>query len=225
MRAQRNDGNFVNTHSLGCGLTVDMLSAGMQYVYSTLDAVDGKLIEKESPRLSALVELANLSTIIGNLFNLGIIKASSSVFDRAGPHKYQDLRATGLDPNAKNVEIKVALETNSPKGHLPKEGPYLVCRYVLGNEDGSYRIGTENRGDVVWIWELRFGYLEKHHFNVSNTQGDSGKTAVVNKAGMKRLEIIYFDRVHCPFGPKSSYLKERNQPYLLSTTDLTQIEQ
>src|SRR5262249_54639240 len=104
-----------------------------------------------------------------------------------------------------NIEIKMALETNNPKGHLPKEGHYLTCRYVLGDADGNCEIGT--RGDVVWIWELRFGHLETEHFNISNTAGDSGKTAVVNRDGMDRLAIVYVDRVRCPYGPRSRYLK------------------
>ncbi len=225
MRAQQNKGNFRNAHSLEAGLTIEMLSAGIDYVYNTLDAIDAKLLESETPRLSALIELANLSTIIGNLLNIGIVKASNGVFERAGPHKYQDLRATGVNPAAKNIEIKAALESNNPKGHLPKAGYYLTCRYVLGSEDGKYTIGKEHRGDVPWIWELRLGHLEKHHFNVSNTEGDSGKTAVVNKEGMKRLAVIYFDTSHCPYPSKSQYLREIDQPYLLSNIDPISPEQ
>jgi len=216
---------FRNINALGCGLTIEMLSAGIQYVYDTLDAIDAKLLERGSPRLTALVELANLSTIIGNLFNLGVIKASNGFFERAGPHKYQDLRATKLNQKGCHVETKVALETNTPKGHLPKVGHYLTCRYVLGNEDGKYIVGTANRGDVVWIWELRFGDLALSHFNVSNTEGDSGKTAVVNKEGMKRLAVIYFDQTYTPYSSRSSYIRELNQPYLLPTTDLEWPEQ
>ncbi len=208
MRAQKKQGSFSDTSSLDCSLTTRMLADGIEYVYNTLDAIDAKLLENESPRLSALVELANLSTIIGNLLNIGIIKTSNGIFERAGPHKYQDLRTTGRDPNAQNIEIKVALEKNNPKGHLPKLGHYLICRYVLGSEDGTYTVGSKNRGDVVWIWELRFGHLENQHFNISNTEGDSGKTAVVNKEGMKQLAVIYFDPSHCPYGAKSLYRKE-----------------
>ena len=43
------------------------------------------------------------------------------------------------------------------------------------------------------IWELRTGYLRAVHFNVSNTEGDSGKTAVVNALGMERLKVVYVD--------------------------------
>lgn len=205
---------FRNVNLLGCGLTTTMLSSGVQYVYKTLDAIDAKLIESESPRLAALVELANLSTIIGNLFCMGIIKASGGLFEKAGPHKYQDLRATASNSHAQHVEIKVALEDNTPKGHLPKEGHYLTCRYVLGNEQGAFTTGPQRSGDIAWVWELRFGYLEVRHFNVSNTEGDSGKTAVVNPEGMERLAIVYFDRSHCPYGPKSKYIKAIDQPRL-----------
>jgi hypothetical protein len=45
---------------------------------------------------------------------------------------------------------------------------------------------------------VRFGHLENHHFNVSNTAGDSGKTAVVNGEGMKALRIVYEDRQLMP---------------------------
>jgi len=201
--------HFTNQGTLQCGLTINMLASGIKYVYDTLDKIDEKLVEVDSPRLSNLVELANLSTIIGNLFNIGIIKASQGLFERAGPHKYQDLRATKLNPYAENIEIKVALEDNKPKGHLPKTGHYLTCRYILGDEDGNYAISK--RGEVVWIWELRCGYLEKHHFNVSNTAGDSGKTAVINREGLEQLQIIYFDRAYCPHGPKSQYWQHLKQ--------------
>ncbi|HZO75312.1 MAG TPA: hypothetical protein VFB60_24110 [Ktedonobacteraceae bacterium] len=209
VRRSQIEQHFCNENPLTSGLTREMLSAGIEYVYSTLDTIDEKLLERDSPRLSGLVELANLSTIIGNLFNIGIIKASNGVFERAGPHKYQDLRTTGVNPTATNIEIKVALETNTPKGHLPKAGYYLTCRYVLGNADGRYIKGQ--RGEVVLIWELRFGGLELHHFNISNTEGDSGKTAVVNKSGMEQLEVIYFNDAYCPYGPKSQYLRKKKE--------------
>src|SRR5579872_6630179 len=104
-------GLFCNGKSLKCGLTPEMLFAGIEYVHRTLDIIDTKLIEVDSPRLSSLVELANLSTIIGNLLGTGIVKASNQTFERAGPHKYQDLRATNNNPDD-HVEIKVALAKN-----------------------------------------------------------------------------------------------------------------
>jgi hypothetical protein len=55
----------------------------------------------------------------------------------------------------------------------------------------------------VWFWEVRFGRLRQEHFNVSNTAGDSGKTAVVNQAGMEQLQIVYFDETKAPLGARS----------------------
>jgi len=188
-----------------CGLTADMLFDGVRSTYGTLDMIDAKMLESDLPRLSGLVELANLSSVIGNLLAARIVRASAGMFKRAGPHKYQDLRSNA--PGSPHVEIKMSLEDNAPKGHLPKEGHYLTCRYILGDTDGSYERGR--RSDVAWIWEIRFGYLEERHFNSSNTPGDSGKTAVVNPEGMKRLRRLYFDAALCPFGPKSPYWKSK----------------
>jgi hypothetical protein len=62
-------------------------------------------------------------------------------------------------------------------------------------------------GNVVWLWELRFGYRKESHFNVSNTKGDSGKTAVINAAGMEALSLVYLDRKRSPFTERSKYFK------------------
>ena len=188
-----------------CGLTMEMIVAGVNFAYATLDLIDGKLMESGLSRLSGLVELANLSTIIGNLIAEAIVKAGKGVFGRAGAHKYQDLRSLSCDDD--HVEIKVSLEKNPPKAHLAKVGNYLTFRYVLGNADGS--LDGRARGDVVWIWEVRFGHLSVRHFNVSNTAGDSGKTAVVNKEGMQQLEVLYHDP---SLEPRRRNYKPRSTP-------------
>ncbi len=117
------------------------------------------------------------------------------------PHTFPDLLANS--PNCLSTEIKVALETNKPKGHLVKPGHHLIVRYVLGDINGNYSHGKESRGDVVWIWEVRAGFLKPEHFNVSNTEGDSGKTAVVNAEGMNSLDVVYLDKSKIPKKLKS----------------------
>ncbi len=197
MLRQPNPASFLNAQSLTqSGLTIQMLAAGVASAYATLDAIDERLLAMGNPRLSAMVELANLSSMLGNLLGAGIANASGGVFRKNGPHKYPDLLAES--PNASNTEIKIALEDNKPKGHLPKPGFYLTCRYVLADERGVFTRGVENRGDVVWIWELRAGRLETNHFQMSNTPGDSGKTAVVNAAGMDELKVVYYDLERFP---------------------------
>lgn len=178
------------------GLPANALDEAVTFVYDTLDAIDDALLKRGSERLADMVELANLSSMIGNLLRTGVAKASDGTFHANGPHKHPDLLHS--KNSSRNVEIKVALEDNQPKGHLAKPGWHLTCHYVLCSPDGSFRCGVENRGCVPWIWLLRFGYLEESHFNISNTEGDSGKTAVVNAEGMKRLEPVYFDPNLCP---------------------------
>lgn len=195
-------GEFRNPAALTHGLTPTIVEQGVKHVYKVLDDIDATLLE-DGVRLAEVIELANLSSMLGNLLALGIVRASGGVFTRAGPHKYQDLRAN--HKNAANIEIKIALEDNKPKGHLPKAGHYLIGRYVLGNADGTCTVGE--RGLVVWFWEIRFGELDLDDFSISNTAGDSGKTAVVKTEALKKLRLVYFDEPLCPYKRVPRFLK------------------
>ena len=192
--------NAVNgAHSASYGLNNSSAVKAVEFVYSTLDGIDEKLVASGSERLSEMIELANLSAVIGNLLRTGVANNSNGTFAPNGPHQFPDLLSQ--NPDVPDLEIKVALETNKPKGHLPKPGNHLICRYVLCDEQGRFTRGKENRGAVVWIWELRLGNLEIEDFNCSNTPGDSGKTAVINAAGMEKLVPIYCDLERCPYPP------------------------
>jgi hypothetical protein len=180
------------------GLTAKIVGDAVDYVHNILDSIDSQLMTAADTRLSQLVELANLSAIIGNLFRSGICNSSEGIFLPNAPHTYPDILANKDFVDACDVEIKVALENNKPKGHLVKPGPHITVRYVLADERGQYTRGKENRGPVPYIWEVRIGELEEGHFNFSNTEGDSGKTAVINAAGMNALKVVYFDRARCP---------------------------
>lgn len=180
------------------GLTAKIVGDSVDYVHQILDSIDSQLLTAADTRLSQLVELANLSAIIGNLFRTGICRASDGIFLPNAPHTYPDILANKDFVDASDVEIKVALENNKPKGHLVKPGPHITVRYVLADEQGNYVRGKQNRGVVPYIWEVRIGELEEAHFNFSNTEGDSGKTAVINAAGMSALSVVYFDRARCP---------------------------
>ncbi|MBL0127004.1 MAG: hypothetical protein IPP83_05990 [Flavobacteriales bacterium] len=185
------------------GLNPDLIAKSVSHAHAILDEIDDKLVQVNSERLGQIVELANLSAIVGNLFGAGMAMNSNGAFQRNGPHKYPDLlaRVKGL----RDVEIKVALEKNAPKGHLAKEGLHLVCRYVLVHDDFEY--SAERRGCRVAIWEIRFGDLRKRHYNISNTSGDSGKTAVVNAAGMETLTPVYVNMDLCPYSQNSRTYK------------------
>ena len=187
------------------GLSTEMIRGAIEYTHEVLDRIDNTLIEAGSIRLASLIELANLSAIIGNLFRRGVSNASNGAFKANNPHTFPDL--LGIASNTRDIEIKVALETNKPKGHLIKPGPHLIVRYVLASENGTYKRGKIARGDVAWIWEVRVGLLEENHFSFSNTPGDSGKTAVINSDGMTRLSPIFIDLLRCPFSPTGSIIR------------------
>lgn len=178
------------------GLDKEMVAKAIDSAYHTLDLIDEQMREQGSPPIGELVELANLSSMLGNLVGAGLASASEGLYERNGPHKYPDLlpQEDGLP----GIEVKTALETNRPKGHLAKAGVYLTFRYVL-IRDGAYARGRESRGDTVAVWEVRFGVLDEDDFALSNTEGDSGKTAVFKKEAFDRMELVYFDPELLPY--------------------------
>ena len=191
------------------GLTIDLIRGAIEYTHNVLDQIDQTLIESGSDRLASLLELANLSAIVGNLFRGGIASVSNGAFRANRPHTFPDL--VGIAPGTQDIEIKVALEGNNPKGHLVKPGPHLTIRYVLADDAGAFRRGKESRGDVVWIWEVRLGNLQEDHFSFSNTEGDSGKTAVINARGMDSLSPVFLDTTRCPHSPNGSRMRKLRQ--------------
>lgn len=204
------DGFFLNERALtAVGLSSEIIRNAISTTYRLLDGIDKTLIDADVFPLSQTVELANLSSMIGNIFSSSIAQHSDGVFQRNGPHKYPDLLST--KENVPHIEIKMALETNKPKGHLAKEGQYLTCRYVLCNGDGKALFEKGNRGVTPYIWELRCGHLKTEHFNLSNTAGDSGKTAVVNGEGMKALIVVYADLGRAPLSRRGSLFRNYSE--------------
>lgn len=191
------DGAVRNTNAIAeaCGLDGAWIAHAVTETYARLDVIDEQLLNSGSPPLAELVELANLSAMIGNVLRAALSDASNGAYRNNEPHTYPDLLAQSED--ADDLEIKVALETNKPKGHLPKPGPHLTCRYVLGDREGGFERGE--RGNVAWIYEIRLGHLEEDDFSISNTAGDSGKTAVIRTASLDALTCVYFDDRFQPY--------------------------
>jgi hypothetical protein len=183
------------------GLSPKILRESLAHTYDILDRIDSTLTSAGGFPLSQTVELANLSAMIGNIFGAALALHSNKFFRRNGPHKYPDLLST--EPLKRpDLEIKMALEGNKPKGHLAKPGQYITCRYVLCTPEGVFTLGKQARGVTPYLWEIRCGLLAEHHFSISNTAGDSGKTAVVNAEGMEALKIVYIDIERAPFPKK-----------------------
>lgn len=179
------------------GLETSAIRSAVEYVYDTLDLIDAELIARGSEPISGLVELANLSSMIGNLVGAGVAEASNGLYVRNRPHAFPDLVPQRAD--LPDLEIKTALESNSPKGHLPKEGVYMTFRYGLGGPNGEYTRGKDGRGRTAWIWEVRVGYLGLDDFSISNTAGDSGKTAVIKTEPFKSMPVVLFDPRFFPY--------------------------
>ncbi|WP_315763872.1 hypothetical protein [Sphingomonas sp. Y38-1Y] len=191
-----NTKGFANTASLTkVGLSSDQLAASVAGTYRLLDRIDQTLTADGVEPLCQIVELANLSSMIGNVLGAEVAKASNGMYVRNGPHKFPDLVPAHPNAAKSGIEIKMALNRNNPKGHLAKEGNYLTCRYVLIDADESpcTEKADRHKAQRAVIWEMRAGYLTEDHFNISNTAGDSGKTAVVNASGMEALKVVYVD--------------------------------
>ncbi|HEX5504449.1 MAG TPA: helix-turn-helix transcriptional regulator [Thermomicrobiales bacterium] len=172
------------------GLDREVIARAVESAYLTLDLIDEQLLGKNAPPIAQLVELANLSSMLGNLLGAGIAEGSQGLFVRNRPHAFPDLLARR--PGLPDIELKVALERNSPKGHLAKPGAYITFRYVLVDHEGSYTRGRAGRGSVATVWEVRCGQLAEGDFALSNTAGDSGKTAVIKRGAFTAMPLVYY---------------------------------
>lgn len=178
-------------------ISKSMIKQSVLHCYKTLNMLDDTLSISKVGKFSELVELANLSSIIGNILGAGLAEYSEGIYKRNKPNSYPD-----LIPNCseyKGIEIKTAFNRNCPKGHLPKEDYYLIYRYLLTDENGQCNIEDIDKWNTVTIWEIRFGYLKENDFCVSNTKKDSGKTAAINISSLNNMSLLYFDPYLCPY--------------------------
>ena len=182
------------------GLAHQAIRGAIEDCYQTLDLIDSELAKRDSPPVSELVELANLSSMIGNLLATGLAEHSGGAYARNRPHTYPDLLPQR--PGTGGIEVKTALETNKPKAHLPKPGRHLTFRYVLCGQDGCFKRGKENRGKTVHVWEVKAGQLSQNDYDLSNTEGDSGKTAVIKTTVLRAMALIYFDPRLLPYASR-----------------------
>lgn len=192
----RNEKRLIET----IGIDGSALLGAIDTCYRTLDTIDEQLTVKGTLPIAHLVELANLSSMVGNMLGGGIADCSNGLYSRNRPHAYPDLLPQKSP--AVDLELKMALESNKPKGHLPKAGTYITFRYVLGDKFGNYARGKDERGDTVWIWEVKVGVLSEDDFSCSNTEGDSGKTAVIKTDVHNSMHLVYYVPEHLPYARK-----------------------
>ncbi|WP_254838635.1 helix-turn-helix domain-containing protein [Natronomonas marina] len=170
---------------------------GVEQTYENLDTIDFALQRRGlDPLAEQFDEYAALSTVIGEFFASGVAEASDGLYEvNAGD--FPDLISTGKRSGVPGIEVKVAMETNQPKGHLPKPGMYVVVRYVLAERDKTYE--RDERKDTAWIWEVRMGRMDEEQFNESDTEGDSGKTATFSAAALWNFDCVYLDPDLIPY--------------------------
>ncbi len=177
------------------GLSQEALANAIDSTYHLLDRIDATLIGEDVAPLCQMVELANLSSMIGNIIGAELAKHSHGAYCRNQPHRYPDLLPLTKSAAQSGIEIKMALGKNAAKGHLAKEGHYIICKYVLVDSDGHPIRTKEERPNARYpvFWEIKSGYLTENCFNISNTAGDSGKTAVINAVGNTKLVRVFHD--------------------------------
>lgn len=170
---------------------------GVEQAYENLDTIDFALQRRGlAPLAEQFDEYAALSTVIGEFFASGVAGSSDGLY-KVNAGDFPDLISTGKQEDVPGIEIKMAMETNQPKGHLPKPGMYVVVRYVLAERDKSYERGE--RKDTPWIWEVRMGEMEEKQFNKSDTKGDSGKTATFSAQALWDFDCVYLDPDLIPY--------------------------
>ena len=49
------------------------------------------------------------------------------------------------------------------------------------------------------VWEVKVGQINIEDFDLSNTEGDSGKTAVIKTTVHNAMPLVYFDSPFCPY--------------------------
>jgi hypothetical protein len=98
----------------------------------------------------------------------------------------------------------------------------MTFRYVLGDKSGKFVRGKETRGDTAFIWEGRIGTLTAEDFDLSNTEGDSGKTAVITTASFDAMSVFYFVPEFLPYsaGRVSKYPVHKARTEKLREGDL-----
>ena len=95
--------------------------------------------------------------------------------------------------------VKAALETARPIGGPGTSGIYLVFRFVLVDQKGGYTRGEASRGDMVAVWEARFGEL----FEADFIPPRGGKGPTLRKDALDRMELVYYDPALLPYAKAS----------------------
>ncbi len=184
-------------------LTPDMIVRAIDLAYRRLDLIDEQMRESGSPPLARLVELSQLSTLVANLLTASLARASNGHYVQQGSEHAPSLLP--LRQGLPELEVAAALETDRPASDASTEGIFLTFRFVLANRDGTFTRGKNARGEMVAIWEVRFGELEHDDFHVVGAAH-----ARVRKDALEEMELVYYDPELLPYAkPTGAYARVR----------------
>ena len=161
--------------------------------YRKIDVIDEQMRESGSPNLVDLVGLDHLNGLLAGVLASGVVKASPGLYVQNSPRQHPVLLP--LQHGLPEMVVKTALETDRPAAGPDVAGIYLVFRYVLVDRKGDFTRGESARGDMVAVWEARFGELAKADFIPHR----GGKGPTLRKDALERMELVYFDPALLPY--------------------------
>jgi transcriptional regulator with XRE-family HTH domain len=161
--------------------------------YRKLDVIDEQMRESGSPSLVDLVGPEHLDGLLAGALAGGVVKSAPTLYVRNSPRQHPDLLP--LQHGLPEMVVKTALETDRPVAGPELAGIYLVFRYVLVDRKGEYTRGKASRGDMVAVWEARFGELGESDF--IPPRGGHGPT--LRRESLDRMELVYYDSALLPY--------------------------
>ena len=161
--------------------------------YSKIDVIDEQMRESGSPHLVDLVGLDHLNGLLAGVLASGVVKASPGLYVQNSPRQHPVLLP--LQHGLPEMVVKTAHETDRPVAGPDVAGIYLVFRYVLVDRKGDFMRGESARGDMVAVWEARFGELAEADFIPHR----GGKGPRLRKDALERMELVYYDPALLPY--------------------------
>ena len=161
--------------------------------YRKIDVIDEQMRESGSPNLVELVGVEHLDGLLAGALASGVVKSAPTLYVQNSPRQHPELLP--LQHGLPEMVVKAALETDRPVAGPDLAGIYLVFRYVLVDRKGDFTRGESARGDMVAVWEARFGELNEADFVPA--RGQNGPT--LRKDALDRMELVYYDAALLPY--------------------------
>jgi transcriptional regulator with XRE-family HTH domain len=178
------------------GLTGGTVVRAVEIAYRKLDLIDEQMRASGSRPIAGLVDLPDLTELVGDVLGAGLARASNGLYVQNGSEHSPPLQP--LQHGLPELQLAAALETDRPAGPTETAGTCLVFRYVLADRSGAFTRGQDSRGDTVAVWEIRFGALGQEDFHVTGTRAGA-RTARLRRDALDRMELVYYDTALLPY--------------------------